>query len=81
VFEAIHQGRPDSELLAYQYLQTLPKIASGDGNHALLDLLLRGTRATANHTTAPSRGAAAGHGIAIRGPSAGQPPLTRWRPR
>ena len=29
VFEAIHRGRPDAELLAYQYLQTLPKIADG----------------------------------------------------
>jgi regulator of protease activity HflC (stomatin/prohibitin superfamily) len=36
VFQAIHQGRPDPELLAYQYLQTLPKIASGDGNHTWL---------------------------------------------
>ncbi len=36
VFEAIHEGRPDPELLAYQYLQTLPKIASGDGNHTWL---------------------------------------------
>jgi regulator of protease activity HflC (stomatin/prohibitin superfamily) len=36
VFDAIHQGRPDPELLAYQYLQTLPKIASGDGNHTWL---------------------------------------------
>src|SRR6201987_3296350 len=36
VFEAIHLGRPDPELLAYQYLQTLPKIASGDGNHTWL---------------------------------------------
>ena len=36
VFEAIHQGRPDPELLAYQYLQTLPKIASGNGNHTWL---------------------------------------------
>jgi regulator of protease activity HflC (stomatin/prohibitin superfamily) len=36
VFEAIHQGRPDPEVLAYQYLQTLPKIASGDGNHTWL---------------------------------------------
>jgi regulator of protease activity HflC (stomatin/prohibitin superfamily) len=36
VFEAIHTGRPDPELLAYQYLQTLPKIASGDGNHTWL---------------------------------------------
>ncbi|KZX22819.1 regulator of protease activity HflC (stomatin/prohibitin superfamily) [Rathayibacter tanaceti] len=32
VFHAIHEGRPDSELLAYQYLQTLPKIAEGSAN-------------------------------------------------
>jgi len=32
VFEAIHRGRPDSGLLAYQYLQTLPQIAQGDAN-------------------------------------------------
>jgi len=36
VFEAIHQGRPDPQLLAYQYLQTLPKLANGDGNHTWL---------------------------------------------
>ena len=27
VFDAIHVGNPDEKLLAYQYLQTLPKIA------------------------------------------------------
>ncbi|MFT4229611.1 MAG: SPFH domain-containing protein [Microbacterium sp.] len=27
VFESIHRGNPDDKLLAYQYLQTLPKIA------------------------------------------------------
>ena len=32
VFHAIHEGRPDAELLAYQYLQMLPKIAEGDSN-------------------------------------------------
>jgi regulator of protease activity HflC (stomatin/prohibitin superfamily) len=32
VFQAIHDGKPDAELLAYQYLQTLPKIAAGDAN-------------------------------------------------
>jgi regulator of protease activity HflC (stomatin/prohibitin superfamily) len=32
VFEAIHQGNPDAKLLAYQYLQTLPKLAEGDAN-------------------------------------------------
>ncbi len=32
VFGAIHKGDPDSKLLAYQYLQMLPKIAAGDAN-------------------------------------------------
>ena len=32
VFKAIHDGKPDQELLAYQYLQTLPQIAQGDAN-------------------------------------------------
>ena len=27
VFDAIHKGNPDQKLLAYQYLQTLPKIS------------------------------------------------------
>ena len=32
VFGAIHDGNPDSKLLAYQYLQTLPKLAEGASN-------------------------------------------------
>jgi regulator of protease activity HflC (stomatin/prohibitin superfamily) len=32
VFGAIHQGDPDSKLLAYQYLQMLPQIAEGQAN-------------------------------------------------
>jgi regulator of protease activity HflC (stomatin/prohibitin superfamily) len=32
VFQAIHDGKPDHGLLAYQYLQTLPQIAQGDAN-------------------------------------------------
>lgn len=32
VFDAIHKGDPDSKLLAYQYLQTLPKLAEGASN-------------------------------------------------
>lgn len=32
VFDAIHKGNPDPKLLAYQYLQTLPKIAEGASN-------------------------------------------------
>jgi regulator of protease activity HflC (stomatin/prohibitin superfamily) len=32
VFQSIHENDPDPKLLAYQYLQTLPQIASGPGN-------------------------------------------------
>jgi len=32
VFAAIHKGDPDPKLLAYQYLQTLPKLAEGEAN-------------------------------------------------
>ena len=32
VFGAIHAGDPTADLLAYQYLQTLPKLAEGDSN-------------------------------------------------
>jgi regulator of protease activity HflC (stomatin/prohibitin superfamily) len=32
VFKAIHEGRPDPQLLAYQYLQMLPQIAQGEAN-------------------------------------------------
>ncbi|MFZ4510488.1 MAG: SPFH domain-containing protein [Candidatus Nanopelagicales bacterium] len=32
VVEAIHQAKPDSHVLAYQYLQTLPQIAQGSAN-------------------------------------------------
>ncbi len=32
VFGAIHKGKPDAPLLAYQYLQMLPKIAEGEAS-------------------------------------------------
>ena len=32
VFKAIHDGKPDAQLLAYQYLQMLPQLAQGDAN-------------------------------------------------
>jgi regulator of protease activity HflC (stomatin/prohibitin superfamily) len=32
VFQAIHDGKPDPGLLAYQYLQTLPQIASSESS-------------------------------------------------
>ncbi len=32
VFQAIHDGNPDPQLLAYQYVQALPQIAAGESN-------------------------------------------------
>jgi regulator of protease activity HflC (stomatin/prohibitin superfamily) len=32
VFTAIHEGKPDRQLLSYQYLQMLPQLAQGDAN-------------------------------------------------
>ena len=32
VFQAVHDNDPDPKLLAYQYLQTLPQLAQGEGN-------------------------------------------------
>ena len=32
VFDAIHTGKPDRQLLSYQYLQMLPQLAKGDAN-------------------------------------------------
>src|SRR5712691_1355149 len=32
VFQSIHDGNADPKLLAYQYLQTLPQLAQGQGN-------------------------------------------------
>src|SRR2546429_6752966 len=32
VFQAIHEGNPDPQLLAYQYVQALPLIAQGESN-------------------------------------------------
>src|SRR5256885_7430236 len=32
VFTSIHRNDADPKLLAYQYLQTLPKLAQGEGN-------------------------------------------------
>ena len=32
MFQAIHEGNPDQQLLSYQYLQMLPQLARGDAN-------------------------------------------------
>ena len=36
VFSAIHEGRPDSQLLSYQYLRMLPELARGEANKVFL---------------------------------------------
>jgi regulator of protease activity HflC (stomatin/prohibitin superfamily) len=36
VFAAIHEGRPDQQLLSYQYLQMLPQLARGEANKVFL---------------------------------------------
>ena len=54
VFQAIHDGQPDQSLLAYQYLQMMPKIAEGDANKVWVDPLARSprrSRASARRST------------------------------
>jgi regulator of protease activity HflC (stomatin/prohibitin superfamily) len=36
VFQAIHDGQPDPQLLSYQYLQMLPRLAQGEANKVFL---------------------------------------------
>ena len=36
VFEAIHTGKPDKELITLKYLEMLPKLATGDANKIFL---------------------------------------------
>src|SRR6266404_7367284 len=36
VFRAIHEGKPDPQLLAYQYVQALPLIAQGQSNEVCI---------------------------------------------
>ena len=68
VFTAIHRGKPDRELLSYEYLQMLPQLAEGDANKVFV---------------VPSEFAQAFGGIGealSRGASAGPPPAPPARP-
>ena len=54
VFAAVKAGKPTPELLAYQYLQTLPQMAQGDANKVWMipsdfSKSLRGLRPDAGH--------------------------------
>jgi len=62
VFDAIHKGDPDSKLLAYQYLQTLPKLAEGASNKMWI---------IPSELTEALKGITNGFGL---GPSAGRAP-------
>lgn len=67
VFESIHAGDPDQKLLAYQYLQMLPKIASGDANKlwiipSELNDALKGLGGLVNIPGAPGMGGGGGGG-------------------
>ncbi|MHC8496250.1 MAG: SPFH domain-containing protein [Actinomycetes bacterium] len=56
VVEAIRNADPDSRVLAYQYLQTLPKIAAGDSNKIwMLPTELTGPMAHLAEALRPSR--------------------------
>ncbi|WP_285116709.1 SPFH domain-containing protein [Leifsonia sp. fls2-241-R2A-40a] len=78
VFGAIHKGNPDNLLLAYQYLQTLPKLAEGPANKlwiipSELTEALKGIgTAFGSAGGAPgSPGAVAADGAAAAGPAVG----------
>ena len=75
VFQAIHEGRPDRELLAYQYLQMLPQIARGDANKIWV-IPSELTQALGNLGSAlgGGDGAARAPGPASTGPQAGGVP-------
>ncbi|WP_309079750.1 SPFH domain-containing protein [Zhihengliuella sp.] len=75
VFDAIHAGNPDQKLLAYQYLQTLPKIAEGDSNKLWIipsevGEALRGIGGVLGNIQPDAEGTPGRGGTA---PSAGQP--------
>ncbi len=64
VFKAIHEGKPNRELLSYEYLQMLPQLAEGDSNKVFvipsslprrLAVSARRWRAAARRTSPSSR--------------------------
>jgi len=66
VFKAIHAGKPNQELLSYEYLQMLPQLAEGDSNKVFV-VPSEFASAFGGIGEALSRGAAAA--------GAGNPPL------
>jgi regulator of protease activity HflC (stomatin/prohibitin superfamily) len=81
VFSAIHDGRPDPELLAYQYLQVLPKIAEGNGSQVWM-IPTELTKALEGFASAFSSSATTSSGPAPEpnGPPLAQVPAATHRP-
>ena len=78
VFEAIHEGKPNADLLAYQYLQVLPQIAESDSSKMWIipsevtDALNRFS-GTYGPEAGPSGSAPSGGGTRDSGPSSDAP--------
>ncbi|WP_226346210.1 SPFH domain-containing protein [Agilicoccus flavus] len=73
VFDAIHRGKPDQKLLAYQYLQVLPQLARGDANKMWI--------VPGEFTEAlKGFGASFGGGSGASSPFAGIPADEEWTP-
>jgi regulator of protease activity HflC (stomatin/prohibitin superfamily) len=73
VFAAIHEGDADPKLLAYQYLQTLPKIAQGESNKVWI-IPSEVTQALANIGSIIPKGEADSPGQAPPPPAPPSPP-------
>ena len=65
VFKAIHEGHPDPELLAYQYVQALPLVAQSQGSSVL---------AIPSEVTTALRTLSSAFGNSHEDPGAGQEP-------
>ena len=73
VFQAIHDGEPDQQLLSYQYLQMLPQLAQGSANKIFV-IPSEFSQALGN-----IGGAIGGFGANGGGPPEGAPPPRRPR--
>jgi regulator of protease activity HflC (stomatin/prohibitin superfamily) len=72
VFSAIHDGKPDPQLLSYQYLQMLPQLAKGDANKVFV-IPSEFAEAFGGITKAFAGGQAAGAGGAGQSPDGAEP--------
>jgi regulator of protease activity HflC (stomatin/prohibitin superfamily) len=73
VFKAIHAGKPNRELLSYEYLQMLPQLAEGDANKVFV-VPSEFASAFGGIGEALSRGPRGSDGVADARPPAVRPP-------